>query len=132
VKARNLIFVLFVLLLCLGIFLKRRWHEPAPREVFDRHPAHLVFTKHARCRMDCRRISEGDIRTVMDGGIINLAKSNGRDRPCPTYALQGLTGSGESVRIIFAQCDDETRVITCYNLHRDFECHCPGDERKNN
>jgi hypothetical protein len=131
VKPRNLIFVLFLLVLALGIFLKRRWHEPAAREAFDRHPGHLVYTKHARCRMACREISEEDIRTVMDRGIINLSKSDPRDRPCPTYALQGETGDGESVRIIFAQCPAETKVITCYNLHQDFECHCPGDERKN-
>jgi hypothetical protein len=67
----------------------------------------------------------------MNRGIINLAKSDPRDRPCPTYALQGETGDGESVRIIFAQCPAETKVITCYNLHKEFECHCSGDERKN-
>ncbi|RYZ23745.1 MAG: DUF4258 domain-containing protein [Chitinophagaceae bacterium] len=129
-KTRNLFFVLFLLVLAVGIFLKRRWHEPAAREVFDRHPARMVYTKHARCRMDCRAISEQDIREVMDRGIINLAKSDPRDRPCPTYALQGETSDGESVRVIFAQCGTETKVITCYNLRQDFECDCPGDERK--
>ncbi|RYY96269.1 MAG: DUF4258 domain-containing protein [Chitinophagaceae bacterium] len=129
-KARNVLATLFLLVLVLTIFLKRRWQEPAAREVFDRHPGRLTLTKHARCRMDCRQISEPEIREIMDKGIINLAKSDLRDKPCPTYAVQGTTGEGESIRVIFAQCADETRVITCYNLHTDFECHCPGDERK--
>jgi hypothetical protein len=29
--------------------------------------------------------------------------------------------------VVFAQCDDETKVVTCYNLEEDFDCHCPGD-----
>lgn len=129
-KQKNVFFVLFVLLLVFGYFLKRRWHEPAAREALDRHPAHLSYTRHARCRMDCRHISEADIQAVLDHGVINLAKSDSHDRPCPTLAVQGETEGGESIRVILAQCPAETRIITCYNLHREFECHCPGDERK--
>ena len=129
-KARNVLAILLLLLLVLGIFMRRLWKEPAAREAFNRHPAQLGFTKHARCRMDCRHITEAEVRGVIEGGIINLSKSDPRDKPCPTYALQGTTQKGESIRVILAQCADETRVITCYNLHTDFECHCPGDEEK--
>ena len=66
----------------------------------------------------------------MEKGIINFNKSGKEDRPCPTFALQGTTSGGESIRVIFAQCPAETKVITCYNLNEDFTCHCPGDERK--
>lgn len=130
-KPRNLTLVLLLLAVAAIGFLFRRWREPSAKEAFDRHPAHLVYTRHARCRMDCRQISEQDIREVMDRGIINLNKSDRNDRPCPTYAIQGETRDGESIRVIFAQCDAETRVVTCYKLRQDFECHCPGDERKN-
>jgi hypothetical protein len=41
--------------------------------------------------------------------------------------VQGETSDGEKIRVIFAQCREETKVITCYNLREDFECHCPGD-----
>jgi hypothetical protein len=129
-KPRNLFFVLFLLVLVFGYFLKRRWSEPVAREAVERHPAHLVFTQHARCRMGCRQISETDIREILDHGIINGGKSNPRDKPCPTYALQGETTQGASIRVILAQCPAETRVITCYNLHREFSCDCPGDENK--
>ena len=112
-------------LLLLAIFLFKRWHEPVPKEAFDRHPDHLSYTKHALCRMDCRRISREDIAEIMEKGIINLNKSDRRDKPCPTYALQGKTRDGERLRIIFAQCDKETKVVTCYNLDEEFECHCP-------
>jgi hypothetical protein len=81
--------------------------------------------------MGCRHISQSDIAQIMENGIINLNKSDRYGRPCPTYALQGFTKDGRDLRIIFAQCNTDTRVITCYNLKEDFECHCPGDELKN-
>ena len=123
----SLLIVLFFLL----IFMISRWREPVRKEAFDRHPSQLYYTKHALCRMDCRQISKEDIDEIMKKGIINFNKSDRYDRPCPTFALQGQTSDGEKLRIIFAQCREETKVITCYNLQEDFECNCPGDEKKN-
>ena len=80
--------------------------------------------------MDCRKISREDIQEIMERGVINLNHSNRRDRPCPTFAVQGETSDGEKIRVIFAQCEKETKVVTCYNLQEDFECYCPGDEKK--
>ncbi|MDB5197846.1 MAG: hypothetical protein JWP88_2217, partial [Flaviaesturariibacter sp.] len=106
-NSRNVIFTLFLALALVGIFIKRMGQEPRAREAFDRHPAHLTFTKHALCRMDCRHISQEDIEEVMQKGIINLNKSDRNDRPCPMYAMQGTTSDGENLRVIFAQCDAE-------------------------
>lgn len=116
---------LVLVLLLLAVFLFKRWQEPPAREAFDRRPDKLYYTRHALCRMDCREISEQDIREILKKGVINLNKSNRRDRPCPTFALQGRTSDGERLRVIFAQCTDETKVVTCYNLDKEFECHCP-------
>jgi hypothetical protein len=104
--------MIFVLIL-LFVFVYKRWQEPVRREAFDRTPSHLYYTKHALCRMDCRHISKDDIKEIMRKGIINFNKSNRIDRPCPTFALQGETGDGEKLRVVFAQCDDETKVVTC-------------------
>jgi hypothetical protein len=125
-KSRATLSMIFVLIL-LFVFVYKRWQEPVRREAFDRTPSHLYYTRHALCRMDCRHISKDDIKEIMRKGIINFNKSNRRDRPCPTFALQGETGDGEKLRVVFAQCDDETKVVTCYNLEEDFDCHCPGD-----
>ena len=130
-KSRRATYSLIFVLILLFVFIYKRWHEPFPREAFDRHPSHLYYTKHALCRMDCRHISKEEINEIMEKGIINFNKSDRRDRPCPTFALQGETNGGEKLRVVFAQCNDETKVVTCYNLEEDFECHCPGDENKN-
>jgi hypothetical protein len=128
-KTKNATVTLIIILFILA-YAALRWHvlEPHKKEIFDRHPAHLVYTHHALCRMDCRHISKEDITYIMHKGIIFLNKTNLHDRPCPTFALQGYTKGNEDIRVIFAQCDSVTKVITCYNLHKEFTCHCPGDE----
>jgi len=128
-RSRATLSMIFVLIL-LFVFIYKRWQEPVRKEAFDRTPSHLYYTKHALCRMDCRQISKEDIKDIMRKGIINFNRSNRRDRPCPTFALQGETSDGEKLRVIFAQCNDETKVVTCYNLEEEFDCHCPGDENK--
>lgn len=130
-KSRNASLSLAIIVLLLLVFFFRVWKEPSVKEAFDRHPSHLYYTQHALCRMDCRHISQADIKEIMQKGIINFSKSDRNDRPCPTFALQGRTTDGESIRVIFAQCAGETKVVTCYNLEQEFDCSCPGDEKKN-
>jgi hypothetical protein len=129
-KSRNASISLVIIVLLLIVFFFRVWREPSLKEAFDRYPSHLYYTQHALCRMDCRHISRADIKEIMQKGIINFSKSDRNDRPCPTFALQGRTTDGESLRVVFAQCDQETKVITCYNLEQEFDCSCPGDEKK--
>lgn len=129
-RSRKATLSLVIIIILLSIFIFRRWREPKQREAFDRTPGKLEYTKHAQCRMNCREISKKDINEIMSKGIINFSRSDRYDKPCPTYALQGVTSDGESLRIIFAQCSNETKVVTAYNLKEEFECNCPGDERK--
>lgn len=129
-KNRNIVLPLLLLLLFFVAFFIRRWNEPKEKEAFDRHPEKLQYTRHALCRMKCRFISKEEIAEIMQKGVINFSKSDPKDRPCPTYAIQGRTGSGEYLRVVFAQCSQQTKVITCYNMEEDFTCHCPGDEAK--
>lgn len=129
--------LIFLLLLVLAVLFVQKWkdlskdNDALRQRGFDRRTSTLEYTKHARCRMDCRHITETDINEIMLDGEINYAKSDLRDEPCPTYALQGHTTDGQYLRVVFAQCESETKVVTCYDLEKDFECHCPGDEKKN-
>ena len=121
-RSKGATYTLIIVLVILGIFLISRWQEPVRKEMFDRDPAQLVYTRHALCRMDCRQISKQEISEIMKKGIININRSNRRDKPCPTFALQGRTSDGDNIRVIFAQCNEETKVVTCYNLEKDFDC----------
>lgn len=97
---------------------------------FDRRISFIEYTEHAKCRMQCRKISQAEVEEIMQDGKINYNKSDVNDKPCPSYALEGITHDGQKVRIVFGQCDYKTKVITCIDLNTDWECHCPGDDTK--
>ena len=97
---------------------------------FDRRISYLEYTKHAKCRMDCRHISQAEVEQIMREGTINYKKSDVNARPCPTYALEGVTSDNQRVRIVFAQCDNTSKVVTTIDLGTNWECHCPGDDEK--
>ena len=97
---------------------------------FARKGTNLEYTRHSLCRMECRNISKQDIKQIMEEGKINYRKSDLKDKPCPTYALEGYTEDEEHLRVVFAQCSASTKVVTCINLDEEFSCDCPGDERK--
>jgi len=80
--------------------------------------------------MQCRKISQAEVEEIMQEGKINYNKSNVDARPCPTYALEGVTRDNQSVRIVFGQCDLKTKVITVIDLDTDWSCDCPGDDNK--
>ncbi|MBL7745400.1 MAG: DUF4258 domain-containing protein [Chitinophagaceae bacterium] len=97
---------------------------------FDRRISYIEYTEHARCRMKCRKISQAEVEEIMQEGKVNYNKSNVNARPCPAYALEGVTGDNQLVRIVFGQCDLKTKVITVIDLNTDWSCDCPGDDDK--
>jgi hypothetical protein len=93
-------------------------------EVIDRHPGKLIYTKHARCRMDCRHIDEAEVEEILAKGRINYRKSEPAGRPDPKYALEGNTRDGQQVRIIFAPAKRGMVVITVIDLETEWSCNC--------
>src|SRR5262245_46488314 len=97
---------------------------------FDRRISFLEYTAHAKCRMECRQIDQSEVEEIMKTGSINYRKSEPDAKPCPTYAIEGTTHDNQHVRIVFAQCDYKTKVVTTIDLGHEWECHCPGDDDK--
>ena len=97
---------------------------------FDRRTSYIEYTAHAKCRMQCRHISQGEVEEIMKDGKVNYNKTDVNARPCPAYALEGMTDDGQRVRIVFGQCDLKTKVITVIDLNTDWSCDCPGDDNK--
>ena len=99
---------------------------------FDRRISYLEYSKHAKCRMECRRISQAEVETIMQDGKINYNKSDLQNARCPRYAVEGITGDNQKTRIVFAQCNDKTTVVTVIDLDTQWSCDCPGDDKKYN
>jgi Domain of unknown function (DUF4258) len=97
---------------------------------FDRRVSYLDYSNHAKCRMQCRKISQAEVEEIMQDGTINYKKSDLHNARCPRYALEGVTKDDQKVRIVFAQCDKLTEVVTVIDLNTEWTCDCPGDDDK--
>ncbi|MBI1781047.1 MAG: DUF4258 domain-containing protein [Sphingobacteriales bacterium] len=97
----------------------------------NRSATHFIYTKHARCRMDCRHIDESEVKEILKDGAINYKKSQYQHTDNPKYAVEGWSHDKQHLRIVFAPTEDAVVVVTCIDLENEFECHCPGDEHKN-
>src|SRR5688500_4017918 len=75
-KTRGATYSLIIVVILIFIFILQKTREPRRKEAFDRDPPLLEFTRHARCLMQCRDISEQDINEIMEKGIINFGMSN--------------------------------------------------------
>lgn len=143
--------LLVVLLLAVVLFVVRQCQSPEERTTtdntkkttatdpgstqnrnhgFDRRTSFIEYTAHGKCRMQCRHISQAEVEQIMKEGKINYNKSNVNARPCPEYAVEGTTSDNQRVRIVFAQCDYKTKVVTTIDLGTDWQCDCPGDDKK--
>ena len=92
---------------------------------FDRRVSYIEYTAHGRCRMQCRKISQAEVKEIMQRGKINYNKSDVKAKPCPEYALEGTTSDNQRVRIVFAQCDTKSKVVTVIDLNKEWTCDCP-------
>ena len=91
----------------------------------NRNPTSIHYSKHARCRMDCRHISESEVREILSKGTVNYRKSDLQADACSKrYAVEGRTHDNQQVRIIFAPCKDIETVVTVIDLGRDWSCDC--------
>ncbi|QEC66399.1 DUF4258 domain-containing protein [Panacibacter ginsenosidivorans] len=91
----------------------------------NRNPSHINYSKHARCRMDCRHIDEAEVKQILREGKINYTKSELKGEDCKKkYAVEGNTKDDQKVRIIFAPCADEVTVVTVIDLGKEWVCDC--------
>lgn len=95
----------------------------------NRNPTAINYSKHAKCRMQCRQISESEVMDILKNGTINYKKSNLKGNECTKrYSVEGVSKDNQKLRIIFVPCNTEVTVVTCIDLGKEWECTCEGDE----
>lgn len=130
-RGRNLSLIILALLLAVFLLKKGGYisntgrQNPSGSGVLNRDPTRLVYSKHARCRMNCRHIDDSEVREMLEQGSINNSKSDPNGHPDPKFAVEGRTHDGQRVRIIFAADDHRTVVVTVIDLDQDITCNCP-------
>jgi hypothetical protein len=85
--------------------------------------AEYFFTKHARCRMECRRITQKEVKEIVRRADVNYRKSDLQAADGPTYALEGYTAKDrQHIRIIVAPKQRHLSIVTVIDLDKDWEC----------
>ncbi len=83
----------------------------------------MRYTRHGECRMECRHISSDEVREILNHGTVAHDRTR-RDGRCTTYAVEGTTSEDQRVRIVYGDCERETRLITAIDLGEDWDCEC--------
>ena len=81
----------------------------------------IKYSRHAKCRMDCRQIDESEVKEILATGEINYNKEKTSEKGV-TYPLEGTTHDGQHVRIVFAPKETEIVVVTAIDLDKDWPC----------
>lgn len=132
-------------LILLGFFivalLVRNWREKqdeseSPKEsstqsspgrtsldIFRDPDAEYFFTKHARCRMECRNITQKEVKEIVRKADVNYNKSDLQASQGPKYALEGYTSKDrQHIRVIVAPKQKHLSIVTVIDLDKDWEC----------
>ncbi len=97
--------------------------EKSSLDVFRDADAKYYFTKHARCRMKCRHISQEEVKEIVQRAEVNYRKSELDAAEGPKYALEGITsGDRQHVRIIVAPKKRHLTIVTVIDLENEWEC----------
>jgi hypothetical protein len=108
------------------LFRGRSCEKPSSRKLAELEHQKLEYSKHAACRMLCRNITEAEIKQILKSGKVNYDKSNVHEKPYGTYAVEGIAADGKSLRIIIADCDTISKVVTAIDLKMEKDsCDCP-------
>ncbi len=92
-------------------------------DVFRDVEAAYFFTKHARCRMECRHITQKEVKEIVQQANINYAKSEPEAARGPKYALEGYASKDQQhVRIIVAPKERHLTIVTVIDLDEDWKC----------
>jgi Domain of unknown function (DUF4258) len=81
----------------------------------------ISYSRHAKCRMECRHIDESEVKEILQKGEINFAKEKESEKGV-TYPLEGVTHDGQHVRIVFSPHENNVTVVTAIDLDTNWPC----------
>lgn len=123
-KRRLKVILIAIVALLSTLYLLNQAESP-PQADTARSYKELVYTKHARCRMDCREINEQEIREIIRDGKLNQQKSGyDKKHKNETYAFEGYSYQRQHIRVVVTPQKEDLLVITVIDLDKDWVCNC--------
>ena len=73
--------------------------------------------------MDCRHIDEAEVKDVLANGKLDASRTR-HDGKCSSYAVEKPSNDGQDLRIVFANCPREVKVVTTIDTSGNYKCDC--------
>jgi hypothetical protein len=132
VKSKSLPFFLFIAAALFFFWVKKNQKGRQPGRVtveavkddyyaLRGTPKTIKYSRHAKCRMECRHIDESEVKEILATGQINYNKEQETEKG-KTFPLEGTTHNGQHVRIVFAPKENDLVVVTAIDLDTDWPC----------
>lgn len=123
-RKTNIYFLIIIVIIFLVIKGFSWFNQPGNKNESFRNLSHLILTKHVKCRMNCRNITEEEIKEILKDGRLNKAKSGIGSKGDSTFALEGYSHENQHIRVVVAPESDGLVIITCIDLEREWPCDC--------
>ncbi len=99
-----------------------RGNEAAPGQFVD--ISGLVYSKHAKCRMDCRHVTVEEVKEILQDGHEDPSRRRVGAKGDTTYAYEGYSQEKQHLRVVVARDGATTIVVTCIDLDKEWACNC--------
>ena len=123
-RKTNIYFLIIIVIIFLVIKGFSWFNQLGNKNESFRNLSHLILTKHVKCRMNCRNITEEEIKEILKDGRLNKAKSGIGSKGDSTFALEGYSHENQHIRVVVAPESDGLVIITCIDLEREWPCDC--------
>ncbi len=122
---RSNIYFLVIVIIILLVIKSFAWFNHSNGDINPfRNSEHLILTRHVKCRMNCRHITEEEIKEILKNGSVNYAKSGIGKKGDSTFALEGYSQENQHIRVVVAPERDGLVIITCIDLGHEWPCNC--------
>lgn len=84
----------------------------------------ITYSKHAKCRMECRFIDEDEVREILIKKNINHDRTRINEKG-ESVAFEGITHDNQKVRIVAAKkSQNQIHIVTVIDLEQKWHCEC--------
>lgn len=95
--------------------------EVSSTKEFNGKINNIVYSHHAKQRMECRHIDESEVKEILVNGNVNYNRVE-ENKKGKTYPVEGITHDKQHVRIVFAPHENELVVVTVIDLDKEWDC----------
>jgi len=97
---------------------------PGSRIMDDLSRYELIYAPDSECALKCASITTASVQEVLTNGEVNFDKSKTKGETHPSYAVEGTTKEGRSLRLYFLKRDSTYEVTGGVDLKDLRECDC--------